>query len=315
MLLIRIFFLSIIFSFSSAFSISISNVTISTDHHIEEWQSYLDRMTPQELQITANIIFLLSATSVSEQIISQFTTPIARLHQTIRTKIATYQNPTEELTTLKTLLDRLSYVVGARTIYSQTLNTCLASYGKQPVQIIEDAILSIQLYAQTTLRAWAHSKADETSQQLKKCSDLIIDRIQEFHGVSLLHKGMSDGQLPIKIPSEEEVNKSLIILSIILKNNLELLTVTEDVVNALNETTDHAAQIIQVGVEIYKEYYRAIYKKLMSPSCDKKYATTLFSMYDVLPDEYRSLLPDPDHIFEHMLQTVKLYTQTEFLQS
>ena len=122
-------------------------------------------------------------------------------------------------------------------------------------------------------------------------------------------------KLPLQIGPEDEENKSLLVLSIIVKNNPELLAVTENVVNALNETSDHAAQIILTGQEIYKQFYIILYDILMSPACDSRYATTLFSMHDLLPDEFKSSLPHPDHVFEHMLQTTKMYTQTEFSPS
>ena len=123
------------------------------------------------------------------------------------------------------------------------------------------------------------------------------------------------GQMPITIAPEDEENKDLFVLSIILKNNPELFTVLENVTLALNETSDHAAHIIHAGAEIYKEFYIVLYNQLMALPCDEHYRTTLFSMYGLLPEEYKSALPHPDHVFEHMLQTTKLYTQTEYSPS
>jgi hypothetical protein len=306
MIPIRIFFLSCIFT--ASFSM-IANTANSS--HLEEWQTHLNRMTPQELQITANMLYLLLANSVAEWQIRKFATPIARLQQSIRTNIAEYKNATEDLAMLKTLIDRLSYVASTRTIYNQTLATCLNYHNQNTIQIVESALAILQIDGQEQLRAWANDKTQETAQQLKKCSETIADSIQHFQGISRLHKGMSEGLMPIKIPQEDEKNKSLITLSIVLKNNPELFTVAENVIHSLNETSDHAAQIINAGIETYKEYYVLLHTMLMAPSFDKQYATTLFSMHGALPDEYKSLLPDTDHVFEHMLQTVKLYTQTE----
>lgn len=291
------------------------NIIIDSEY-LQAWKaSYLDRMTLQEKQMLANIIHLLHANSIIEFKIRQFSTPIAQLNQTIRTNIDQYKNATEEIAMLKTLLDRLYFVVSTRTIYSQTLSIGVTHYNANTSPMIDSALANLQMCAQNILRDWSNQRAEATNAQLKKCSENIGDTIQHFQGVSNLHKAMSDGQLPIQINPEDEPNKALLVLSIIVKNNPELFAVTESVVNALNETSDHAAQIILVGTEIYKQFYIILYDILMSPTCDKRYATTLFSMHDVLPDEYKSLLPDPDHVFEHMLQTAKLYTQTEFSQS
>ncbi|HLC07408.1 MAG TPA: hypothetical protein VJJ26_04445 [Candidatus Babeliales bacterium] len=302
----RMHFLSLIFTFSSCFL---------TTTNLHTWQtSYIDHMSPQELQITANLVYLLYANSIIEEKIRQFFTPIARLNRAIRVNINIYKNPAEDLATLKTLIERLSFVTSTRTIYNQTLSTCITHYNQNTVQMIDDALEALQLDAQIKLRSWADKQADETALQLKKSSDVFNDSIQHLQGVSRLHKGMSEGKMPVEIPAEDAESKSLIALSIILENNPELFTVIENVTNSLNETSDHVAQIIHAGAEIYKEYYMILYNKLMSPSFDKRYTTTLFSMYGMLPDEYKSTLPSPDHVFEHMLQTTKLYTQTEVSQ-
>ncbi len=287
-----------------------------TPQAVSRWKtSFLDQMTPQELQITANIMYLLYANSVIESKIRQFMTPIARLQQSIRTSINEYRNPAEDLATLKTLIDRLSYVIGTRTVYAKTLATGLAIYGKNPIRIIEDTILALQQDAQIRLRAWADEKASATANLLGDCSAHITECMQPLHDICKLHKGLSEGLLPMELSAEDAANKSLLVLSLILANNQEMLKINESMTNALNDTTDHAAQILHIGNEIYRDYYQALYTTLMSLPCDKQYTMTLFSMYDILPDEYKSALPDADHIFEHALQTTKLYTKTEFLPS
>jgi hypothetical protein len=299
--------------FFSYFSTT-ANILIDSEY-LQAWKaSYLDHMTLAEKQMLANIIHLLHANSIIEFKIRQFSTPIAQLNQTIRTNIDQYKNVTEEIAMLKTLLDRLYFVVNTRTIYNQILSTSVAHYNKNTSPMIDSALTNLQLCAQNILRNWTNERTATTCAQLKKSSDNIANTIQHFQGISNLHKAMSEGNLPIQINPEDEENKALLILSIIVKNNPELLIVTENVVNALNETSDHAAQIVLIGAEIYKQFYTILYDILMSPICEQRYMTTLFSMHDVLPDEYKSLLPDPNHVFEHMLQTTKMYTQTEFSQ-
>jgi hypothetical protein len=314
LLLFSILFSPLTFAQPNLFS-SNSEMINPIDKPVRVWESsYLNRMTPQELQITANILYLLYANSIIEMKIRQFTTPIARLQQSVRAGIDAYKNVAHEIATLKTLLDRLSYVAGTRTVYAQTLNTCMAEYTKNPTPMIEAALEVLQRDAQVQLRTWADAQTAETSLQLKKSSTFINESMEHLQGVTRLHKGMSEGLMPIEISPADEVNKSLIVLSIVLKNNPELIAVNEEIINTLNQTTEHAALIIQAGIDIYKDYYTVIYNKLMS-SNDKLYATMLFSMYGELPEEYKSVLPDADHVFEHALQTTKLYTQTEFLPS
>src|SRR5579871_6912184 len=165
---------------------------------------------------------------------------------------------------LKTLLERLSFVANTRIIYLQTYNTCATHYNKSTVALIEQAIQDLQFYAQSKLRNWAHEKTNETHLALKKSSDMLSETMQHFHAISGLHRGMSEGALPMEISPEDEENKPLIPLHIILQNNSGLHSLSDTITNTLNETTDHAAQIIHEGVEIYKQFYTILYNDLTS---------------------------------------------------
>ena len=119
-------FLSITFAFFSSFA------AFASQHNaLQSWQTtYLNKMTPQELQFTANFLYISYAIALVESKIRQFSTPLLRLNQSIRLNIATYKDTTDDLAMLKTLLDRLSYVTSARTIYTQTYNVCQTHYAQ-----------------------------------------------------------------------------------------------------------------------------------------------------------------------------------------
>ena len=312
MAIIRMFFLSSSFALIFPLLLSANN---SNNDYLQYWQTnYLNKMTPEELQYTANHLYLSYAIALVESKIRQFSTPISRLHQSVRTNIATYKNTTDDLVMLKTLLDRLSYVTGARTIYMETLNTYTKHCNELKNKTIATALTYIQLYARNALQVWGDERSASTTELLKNSTVNISETTQLLTGIRGIHQRLSDGILPLEIPEENEKYKSIIIHEFILSNNLQLQSIADDLTNSFNETFDYAAQIVAAGAEIYKQYYAVIHYMIMSPTFDKKYATTMFGMHDILPDEYRTLLPDVDHVFEHMLQTTKLYTQTELLQ-
>lgn len=285
------------------------------NNFIQTWKSsYVDRMSSSEKQLFAIIMHLLHANAIVEHKIRQFSTPIARLNQSIRTNIDQYKSITEDATMLRTLIDRLSFVVSTRTIYNEMLNRCLEYYNNNRSPLIDAALGDLQLYAQITLRSWINEKDSETASHLKKSSENIQNTLQHFQGVSHLHKTMSEGNLPIEISREDEENKSLIILSILLEKNPETLTATDFVINSLNEISDYAAQIIPRSIQIYKELYTVIYEELASCEVDRHYASMLFNTPNNIPNEHRILLPEPHHTFEYMLQTVKAHIQTEYSQ-
>jgi len=309
----RIFHSFFILAFLSTFSLSPLEMNTQDLQFLQTWEiEHIDRMNPADLHLLGNALNLLYTCAIIEGKTRQFSHPIAQLNQKIRTNIEQYKNTTEELTTLKTLLDRLSFVVSTRTIYNQTLATCFAHYNKNTSSAIEAALTDLQLFAQKKLRHWAEQQLSETSKLLAEKADIINNTAQLFQEACHLYKEMSKGSIPLKLSSQDEQNKQLILLSIILESNSKLFAISEYTTDSLLTITDHAAEVINAGTEIYKQFYMIVYNKLMSSSIDKKYATTLFSMYDVLSDEYKSILPDADHVFEHALKTTKLYTQTEF---
>ena len=302
----------------SALLLNHSSIIHAHDDAVHTWeQSYLNRMTAQELQVTANYLYFVLSTVFLEWQIRQFPTAIAKLNQSIRDKIAAYQNPAQDIALLRTLFERLSYVVSARTIYIQTLTTCATHFNNDPeqlTQLVQAALLAFQTDSQQKLADWADEKSEETAKILKKSSDFIGDNMLYLHNIGALHKEMSEGKLPIEITPDGIDKKSLIAISVILQQHQELIAVAEGIVNIVNESHDYASQLLARTVAIYKDYYTALHNRLTSPIVDSTYTTTMFSMYGILADEYKTVLPDADHLFEHILHTTKMYTQIELSQ-
>jgi hypothetical protein len=308
-----------IFLLSSVLCSSLSTFAAVSSSNLKTWQTtYLNAMTPEELQFTANFLYLSYTIALLESKIRQFSTPLLRLNQSVRVKIANYTDYKEiadDLAMLKTLLDRLSYVAGARTIYIETYNTCQKQSQQYATQTVQAALESIQQDAQTQLRAWADEKMNATAEQLKKAHEAIGQSAQYLTGISSAYNGMSQGDLPVEITPENEKNKSLITIDMVLNSSSQCITLAENLAHIFNETSDDAAQIIAAGAEIYKQYYAVIHHLIMSPTSDQHYATTMFGMHDILPEEYKTLLPESSNVFSHALETTKLYSQMEFVQS
>ena len=304
----------IFFSLSILLSSILTTASISTDQ-LKNWHTtYLNIMTQEELQFTANFLYLSYAVALVESKIRQFNTPILHLNQSIRLNIANNQTTTEDLATLKTLLERLSFVAGTRTIYIETYNTCQKQYEQYTTPTIQAALENIQESAQIKLRAWADKKISSTTDKLKQTHTDIGQSLQYLAAISNTYDDLSKGNLPIEVTPENEENRSLMLLNLILSSTPQLITITENLANTFNETSDDAAEIITAGAEIYKQYYSVIHYLMMSPTFDKQYAKTMFGMHDILPDEYKTMLPEVNSVFSHMLETTKLYTQAEVVQ-
>lgn len=316
-----------IFLFSSVFSLLFSSTIVASNSYhdqLQDWQScYLAPMSPEDLQYTANFFLNSYAVSLAELKVRQFSTPISQLHYSIKKKLINYQNCSDELTMLRTLLDRLSYVNGARTIYLDTLSTCAKYLQEHPRDIINAALESTQLNSQTIICNWAQEKKTEFNEQLLNLvktlganNPQIQNSATLFHAMSInnlaINPDMENKELKQAIESDEGF-KSVMIIDAFLRENHTLLDSLANMTDAINRTTDYAEQIVAKGAEIYKAYYAVTYNMITESALKTHYATTMFGMYDLLADEYKTVLPDPDHVFEHMLQTTKLYTQAELL--
>jgi len=285
--------------------------------HAQEWvHYYIEQLEPQQVQIVANILYLLYANALIDIKIRQFTIPITRLNQSVRSNITNYKNTSKDLATLKTLLDRLSHVIGARTIYNQKLSTCLEYYNKNPLLRLTQAIVELQTYGQNSLNEFVELNYSEISQLLKSSSEIFNAGIQSLQSISTIHSNIANGSILESLKNNEATQKFAALISFdeLLKNNVIAIQNTEHILNTLDESTELIQQLISSAIDIYKYHYEALYQYISSPSFDQTYARTLFGMNDLLPDEYKSSLPHPNNVFEHVLQTIKLYTQIELIQ-
>jgi hypothetical protein len=306
--------------FFSTLSITASDsIIIDQNHakHATEWIFNLTKsLQPQDIQIASNILYLLYANSLIDIKIRQFIIPITRLNQSVRSNIINYKDTTKELTTLKTLLERLSYVIGARTIYNQKLTTCLNYYNAHQSTTLTQSILELQTYGQNSLNKAAELNSQKLGEFLKVSSETLGLGAQSLQDISKIHDTIARGLLPEELKNTESLAHlaALITIDELLKNNYVATQNTEHVLNTLDASTESALHIILSATEIYKHHYEALYTYISSDDFDQSYAYTLFGMNDLLPDEYKSLLPHPDDVFEHVLQTIKLYTQIELIQ-
>jgi len=309
----------------SIFFMSLNSYSFTNDaelmslnkNHAQQWVATItSSLTPQEIQLTANILYLLFANAVLDTKTRLFIIPITRLTQTIRANIINYKTTTNELTTLKTLTDRLSHVVGARTIYNQKLNVCLEYYNQNSSPFMRETVAQLQQHGQITLNQYAHNSYTALAQQLNRSGQALNAGVEPLQLIANFHSSFSQKKLPDPLLENHAYSMiALMEIDELLKNNMVATQNTEYALNVLDSSNEYILQLISSAIEVYKEHYAQLYHYMMSPEYDQAYETTLFGINDFLPAEFKSALPEPDHVFEHVLQTVKLYTQIEFIQN
>jgi hypothetical protein len=309
--------IAITFTITSYIFPSDSISLTSHQQHAQQWADNLTHnLTPTEIQLTANIVYLLHTNALIDMKIRQFVIPITKLNQAIRSNIINYKNTANELAILKTLLERLSHIIGARTIYNQKLQTGLTYYNKNNNGQLTTYLENLQLYGQQALNDYAESNRAEMSQKLLSSAEILEAHVPTLQAIANLHKGLAENSF-LDYFKNNDATKNIIALATLdelLNNNMVATKNAENVLNTLDASTEYALKLISSANDIYKQHYAALYAHISSDKFDQTYAVTLFGMNDILPDEYKSLLPHPDHIFEHVLQTIKLYTKIEITQ-
>jgi hypothetical protein len=310
-----------IISFITALPIShnleIPFITVNTEYADKWADNVIANAKPEETQLITNILYLLYANALIDAKARLFIIPITKLTQSIRSNIVQYKETTSELNTLKTLIDRLSYIMGARTIYNQQLQVCLEYCNKNMSPILNQAILELQEQGQTILNNYLTAIQPELGSHFDTSATILRTGCKPLQSLSEMYNWFTDGTFSTLLAKEDP---SLIpLLSIatygeLLQNTLAATYHTEHLLNTLDVTTDSIVQLIGTASTIYKYYYGALYSRLLSDSYDEQYRYTLFGIADTLPEEFKSLLPHPDQVFNHILQTIKLYTKISLIQ-
>ncbi len=296
---------------------SVFSVLSADNHaeHVDIWSSKLtQQLSPQELQLAANIMYLLYANSIIEAKTRQFIIPITRLNQVIRLNIVEYKDATQELATLKTLLDRLSHVIGARNVYNQMLQTCLNYYNSHSSLLLTQAILELQAYGQESIKNYAPAVHAHVADYLKSSAEILASGVQPLSDIAKIHEAVANKTLTQQLRDQEQDYADIIAIDELQKNNFVATKNIMHALNAIDNTTESLSMLILFASDIYKQHYTALYNHLTSDTFDQSCRNIMFGIADVLPDEYKTALPHPDNVFEHVLQTIKMYTQVELIQ-
>ncbi len=269
----------------------------------QEWiSSYVDHMNPEEVQIVGNFLYLLYANGLIDTEIQKCYLPLAQLSQIARNNLSNPGNLNNELVQLHALTEKLSAFVRARFLYTRLLHDLLNYCDENKHDNVEKALKALQLHAFNMLSTWAHENNQQFTRCLEKSSKTISDCEKSIHYVAGLHKALSAGELPFVV---EDQNKPLAIMNVVLQTTPTFLHTADTAANILEEVCRHAMKTICLGAELYKEYYTTIHNIMMQESFDKKSATTFLDEYSALPNEYNSLLPEPDLVLEHMVAITK----------
>jgi hypothetical protein len=303
----------------SSFTLSANNNLPSDEYaqHAQAWSETLIKdSSSEDIQLIANIVYLLYANALIDIKIHQFIIPITQLTQTVKANIANYKKTADELKLLRTLIDRLIFVTGARTIYNQQLKTCIEYADKNISPELNKYIQELELYGQIAINQFAQDNTPQMEKMLDQSARLIQESLEPLQVIANFHTAVANGSVAEIVKNDESIREvaASFIIDRLCSNNRIAIQHAENILNTLDSSTVSLNRLIFCGAEICKQHYVVLYNHMNSHNFDPSYAVTLFGMNNLLEPEYASLLPHPDKVFEHVLETIKLYTHVEVIQ-
>lgn len=306
------FFILPFFMVSSLYSDDIWHVPLFSQHARNWGNQCIQKMTPRELQLTANLLYLIYVNGLLDTQIQHCFYPLSKLTRTIRNNLMGPSDTNQELFQLRVLVDNITYLNSLRTLYTQMLHSYWEYYEKNKENNMDQAIHTVQSYASEFLSDWVYQYRDTTNILLKELSDTLIESSQYLCVAGRFYKGLSENDYPFLIEKEEE--KPFAIFEALLKNEPHATLAIDKAQNTLITTIDHAMNIICLSTHIYKEYYEAL-RTMMVSHVDSSYTTIVWDAYGMPIPHYEILLPHADHIVEHLHEITKLFLNDSALQN
>lgn len=273
--------------------------------HAHDWSTWcVQEMTPQELQLTANLLYLLYVNALLDTEIQRCFSPLLELNQIVRNNLADPLNQNEELVHLKNLIDRIKSITSLRSLYTQMLNIYLNNYNQSKSNAIDQAMQTLQLYASESLHSWAQQQQAITAMLLEKSSRTMIESAQSIYSSANLYTGLHHNDLPFLV---EEKDKPVAIFNTILQSEPHIMRALDKAANAVNAITDHAMNIICFGTKVYKEHYEALREAMISN--DAAYIAILCDACGISTSIPEMPLPDTNHIIDHVFEIAQLVSQ------
>ncbi len=302
----RISFLSFLFSFLfSPFTLAQHDFD-GTDHAHSWANQCAEQMTPQELQLVANFLYVLYANALIDSEIQRYHAHLLELSQAVRNNLSDPYNANDELMYLRALTNKIACSTKIRFLHTQMLDAYVDYYSQNQSNAVDAALKELQLYASDSLYTWAEQQQEETNNLLEKSTRILLESAQNCYIVANTHRGLRDGILPFAV---EERDKALSIFNLIIRSTPICIAALDKTINAMSGTADHAMRIIAFGARTYGEHYQALYEIITAHDRNKAYATIMFAPDGLLAPEYKTVLPHSDYVFEYMLELTQLFEQ------
>lgn len=309
------FLLTLLVSFYSNLISAETHNSYTYQDSADQWALHIvENLKEDKTQVLANVIYLCYANALIEEKINLINNTIGELYRSIKSLALENDQLDQEIAALKTLLERLSFFVMARSIYTQKLQTCVKYYNQNTNLIASQAIAHLQYMREKALNQEALAKKDHTSALLARSSEMLSQQIPVVNALAHLYKDLASGEYDDYFNTAQETKdiSSIALIDEVLKNNAIAQETADLMIKTLNVSKKYAqAMISSVSNDMYKIYYTALYNKISTETFDQHYSTVLFDTDSLLSEKQRTALPSADQIYHHIVKTVESYNNNQ----
>lgn len=286
-------------------------------HHAQLWvNTFIQPMTPAQMNITANIIHILYTNGLLDHKVRTYLSPFCQLSRSINSQAFSYQFPHNDLVALSALVERLSKLTFTRAFYNTTLAECEKFLDQHEESFefkpILEAIDVLQFFGQDSLAHWATTQNVESTKNYASTSQVLDEQSVIIHHCGQFYKQLEQKSLTFDV---QESDRDLAALETAKNVSFQLIEHMGKITDALNVTNDQVNDLISFGTEIYRYHYEAIYNLMTSMhSPENKHRQIFFGPNGILPINQRILeLPHPDDALDQAIKTASFYTAKKII--
>ena len=292
------------------------SVTFSKNNEIEQqvavWtDQYLAQMSPSQLQLTANFVYLLYACNLLEYAVRIRIPEIVNQIQHIEQKLRSNHNALNELATIQILAIQLKHTSHIRQLmyaafaHAQEYFACAqegldGNTHSQEFNLINNALEFLQLHGQHMLRLHADTHEEQLNNDIAKLEN-TLGQLKQFSPVAAsMCRGLHDNAITFDVEPE---NKNLAKIDTASHLCIKIDKQIWHTIDSTNRLYDHLTQLTSVGKNLYSAYYQAVYLFLQTHDIDKSYQYIMFCPQGLLVPEFRTkLLSSPERIAENLIK-------------
>ena len=297
--------LSLFMCFSHAVFSSIGHPVLSAEkiagieQHAQRWiNEQIIGMEPEDIQLTANLLYLLYAGSVIEYTVRSVLPTFISHAWNIRKEIDNYHTCTSEFKTFGTTANNLRMWSNMRHTILQNLQVCETYIDKQASEAVQCACEHIKNEGKQQLCRYATKNKQTLHQDIQNTLKRYHD-IGEFVRTAgnMLNGLCSD--YPLTTNEQFKTIKQIESASRVADQSVQYAATINE---ASTHITHHMLELIQVSTIIYVSYYKALCE-FMQQNVEPNFITCMVTPEGIIPKSLRTeLLPHPEKIVRNFIQ-------------